>query len=267
MTFIQELNEPETPKPDVKIWRYMEVARLIETITKGTIHLANVSTFQDNHEHRVQGEIIEKIAVGLSPAESEQYREKSKDVISKAMVSYWHENDHESIAMWRIFAPGGCGAAIQTTVQGFREALQTDQPVAIRRVQYIDYHREIPNLNSGFGTLLCKRKMFDFEKEIRAIVLNDEPWQHAKITVNTEKLIEQIRLARESIGHQEVIKHLLKEKKINIPIRTSEEKWELVGSVHIRKPEYHICRAEQSSRSRAGDTRRERQTSPERQEK
>ena len=30
MTCIQELNKPETPKPDVKIWRYMEVERLIE---------------------------------------------------------------------------------------------------------------------------------------------------------------------------------------------------------------------------------------------
>ena len=225
----------------------MEVSRLIEIIITGTIHLANVSTFQDNHEHRVQTQIIEKIALGLDPEESKKCRERFKDIISKAVVSCWHESDHESIAMWRIFAPGGCGAAIQTTVQGFREALQTDQAVSIRRVQYIDYDREIPNLNSGFGTLLCKRKMFDFEKEIRAIMLNDEPRQHAKIPVNAEKLIKQIYLSNESIGHKKLIEQLLlKEKKINIPIQTSGERLKRVGSVGVRKPEFHIRRAELS---------------------
>ena len=244
MTLIQELNEPETPKPDVKIWRYMEIARLMEIIITGKIYLPNVSAFRDNHEHRVQAQIIEKISFGLGSTESERYRDESKDIISKAVVSCWHESDHESIAMWRIFTQGGCGAAIQTTVQGLRESLQTNQTVAIRRVQYIDYDREIPNLNSGFATLLSKRRMFDFEREIRAIVLNDEPQPHAKIPVNTEKLIEKIHLAGNSTEHEEVIKHLLKEKKVDIPIRTSQERMEMIGAVYVKEPEYHIYRAE-----------------------
>ena len=54
------------------------------------------------------------------------------------MVSCWHLSGHESMAMWKIYAPGGKAIAIQSTFEALRQAV-SHIVVGVGLVKYVDH--------------------------------------------------------------------------------------------------------------------------------
>jgi hypothetical protein len=165
------------PPDTTRLWRYMTLSRFLFLVKEGKLYFSKLAEFTDDpYEGTLPkgqtGEIDEnqKLGYGLAP--------------SLAAVSCWHENDYESVAMWKLYVPGPEGVAIQTTVAKLKQ-LDEQSPFAIGRVKYLDYEKESqPNspaypLPAPYGIVLQKRRSYEHEREVRVVIFNpaDIPYQ------------------------------------------------------------------------------------------
>jgi hypothetical protein len=115
----------------------------------------------------------------------EQVARLSKWVREWTFISCWHMNEHESAAMWRLYAKSNEAVAVTSTYARLVEVLPRN--VFIGAVQYIDYERDwLPEGNS-FYPFMHKRKSFEHEREVRAII-QELPSENGSIPVGKQNL-------------------------------------------------------------------------------
>ena len=88
-------------------------------------------------------------------------------------VNCWHINDYESAAMWKLYPRSHEGIAIRSNFKLLVESLNgyLERDVYIGTVKYIDYDTEWLPEGYTFYPFLHKRKSFEHEHELRAIIL------------------------------------------------------------------------------------------------
>jgi hypothetical protein len=88
-------------KKDV-LWRYFDLARYLDLLIREQLFFARAEEMEDPKEEW-----------GIN-------------------MSSWHSNGEESYAMWKIYARGTAGLAIQTSFGRLRDAFRvTDKPIWI----------------------------------------------------------------------------------------------------------------------------------------
>jgi len=106
-------------------------------------------------------------------------------------ISCWHENEHESEAMWRLYSSYIENAvAVRSTFKKLYLGLGRNPSISIGRVRYIDLKKGYAGVNESFWR---KRKSFEHEKEVRAI-FSDHKSTEMGITIpcDLSVLIEEI---------------------------------------------------------------------------
>ena len=75
--------------------------------------------------------------------------------------------------MWKLYSVNVTNAvAIETTYQRLYQALGEDPYIDIGKVKYIDYRNQFSNI--GSSAFWYKRKSFEHEREVRALIRNHE---------------------------------------------------------------------------------------------
>jgi hypothetical protein len=111
--------------------------------------------------------------------------------------------------MWGLYVKRNDGIAIKSTFAKLRECFaKTAEPIYLGKVAYIDYHRGEVAGSSVFSPFLYKRKSFEHEHEIRAVLsklpvtatggldLSLKPIDcGVKVEVDLSVLVEAIHLA------------------------------------------------------------------------
>jgi len=103
-------------------------------------------------------------------------REFAKLNRDRVFANCWHIDEHESAATWKVYISGRKGVAIKSTVGRLKAALSVyhDYSVHIGSIQYVDYQRfPIPQGNL-LSVFLFKRKSFQYESELRALIWTPE---------------------------------------------------------------------------------------------
>ncbi len=89
----------------------------------------------------------------------------------RVAVNCWHQNNHESEAMWKLYVPSGEGVALRTTIKSLKQSLTSaDEPMQISNVNYINYDRDLIDENLVLAPFITKRKSFEHEREVRALI-------------------------------------------------------------------------------------------------
>ena len=95
------------------------------------------------------------------------------------MCSCWHHGDDESMAMWERerYSRHNSGIAIKTTVQHLKDSFTYEEGVDVHidEVEYINYQEldvppDILDMHTIYSPFFYKRKAFECEKEVRAII-------------------------------------------------------------------------------------------------
>lgn len=184
--------------PESKLWRYMDLAKFISLIGKKKLFFASAESFEDIFEG-AKGIVERKpqwdnfyldffkhaiqTVPGARPEEltPDYIESNSKRLLSEldisgkisrkhTFISCWHCNQYESEAMWKLYSTNVKNAiAVQTTYQRLYEALGKNPEIAIGKVNYIDYSSQFSSIN---GPYWYKRKSFEYEQEVRAIIQN-----------------------------------------------------------------------------------------------
>jgi len=110
-------------------------------------------------------------------------------------VNCWHMNPVESAAMWSLYSPN-YGIAIRSTIHRLIRSLsQSPTPIKIGAVQYINF--DAPRKRKavfGSSPVFVKRKSFEYEKELRAAILEPSVADNGgmDVEVDLSALIEKI---------------------------------------------------------------------------
>jgi len=83
-------------------------------------------------------------------------------------ISCWHANPHESAAMWRLYTQTQDAVAIRSTYERLARCLSNDALIGL--VHYVDFEQMTIALTNAFLPLVFKRKSFEHEREVRAVI-------------------------------------------------------------------------------------------------
>ncbi|HEX3934388.1 MAG TPA: hypothetical protein VHW43_06890 [Puia sp.] len=181
----------DAPGDNDLLWRYFDLARYLDLLIRERLFFSSVENMEDPFE----GWAMEN-----------GFRRNSEDQ-DRVVVSSWHSNEEENYAMWKIYAQGSAGLAIQTRFSRLRDAFHpTDKRVRIGKVVY---YRGTGDMAGAAGESLLKpylqkRNIYAFEKEVRCCYRpegngNEQEVSEAPrgvyLSVDLDRLIERIYIS------------------------------------------------------------------------
>ncbi len=169
------------------IWRYVDFAKFLDLLETQSLWFARLDQMEDLYEGFLPTAQIELLSTAVEalarnrPELQErigdprdrflnEYSQRTRDA---AYVNCWHLNEYESGAMWKIY--GNQALAIKSTVHSLKESLSNSDTlnVHIGMVSYVDFESDVA-APAFEGTAMTKRTMYDFERELRAVILDME---------------------------------------------------------------------------------------------
>ena len=166
------------PPPDAILWRYMDFTKFVSLLEKQALFFARADKLEDPFEGawpNLSRAGLRKFFEELNNPHRRQLLQTSLTFIKAlprfTLISCWHESPHESAAMWKLYSKDDNGIAIRTNFDSFAKSFTSSEVIFIGRINYIDYETAGFYDNQWwFGAFLCKRRSFEHEHEVRAIV-------------------------------------------------------------------------------------------------
>jgi len=168
-----------------KIWRYIDLARLVALLSSRSLYFPRLDQLDDPFEgslSKAEFDHWKEVAEagerdGTLPA---HWKGRYLDILlgnsrraRKAVyVNCWHLSDSESEAMWRLYSPSGQGVAVQSSYETLANVLPAKiyNGCYLGLVRYTDHHREQMPGGNIFNAVTHKRRAFEHEKEVRAVI-------------------------------------------------------------------------------------------------
>jgi hypothetical protein len=156
----------------MRLWRYMDFTKFVSLISSSKLFFCRADRFKDPFEGSypkanllMRPEVYEgTIAEAMLPQLSAHY----SYLREWTFISCWHANEFESAAMWDLYGKTNQAVAIETSYAKLQHVLPEEAFLGF--VKYIDYETEwLPEGNS-FYSFMHKRKSFEHEKEVRAVM-------------------------------------------------------------------------------------------------
>lgn len=124
-------------KQEQFIWRYLDFTKFVDLLATEELYFTRVDKFDDKFEGSNTIPTVENrdayfqymVTAGEMTPESAS---KAKEILDKFYeeqrqhyaVNCWHMNDHESAAMWSLYAKESTGIAIRSTYKRLINAIQ-----------------------------------------------------------------------------------------------------------------------------------------------
>ena len=209
----------EVPNQESRLWRYIDFTKYVSLLSTTSLYFARADTFKDHFEgakgvsskrekwdkHYLSffREAMMNPPEGVEWNQSEEHIERQAQRLLREMatggeasrgrtyISCWHENEHESEAMWRLYSSFLDNAlAIRTTYSSLYRSLGKNPAIAIGRVKYIDFNKGYAGPNDSFWR---KRKSFEHEREVRALIQDHKANVSGKLVgCELKVLIEEV---------------------------------------------------------------------------
>jgi hypothetical protein len=181
MTQTQHPSITPPDDPNTRIWHYMDFTKYVSMLEHGGLFFPRAYLLGDPFEGSLsymtplvrRMTLVEPFAaLGWSSEEIKSTLDPMIEVRRLyqrwTMISCWHMNEYESVAMWKIYTKSNEALAVQFTFARLHESL--DDEVQIGVVHYIDYERDDIPEGDPLTPFMYKRKSFEYEHELRAII-------------------------------------------------------------------------------------------------
>jgi hypothetical protein len=164
-----------SPPDTTRIWRFMDLGKFISALHTSSLFFCRADLLRDPYECMPNEKMIEDYAKRVPRADNRFLEDMRQMTVANRLWTYinsWHMNEFESAAMWELYLKNQEGIAIETDFARLRDCFSAEEShlVFIGAVKYIDYATEIIPWENSFYAALHKRKSFEHERELRAIV-------------------------------------------------------------------------------------------------
>jgi hypothetical protein len=184
---------------DSAIWRYINLTKFLDLIRTSELYFARADKLNDPFEGSWPLGAIKRRRARYVDSEK-TFEWLSRGFLSGSYLNCWHMSEYESAAMWNLYLNASEGIAIRSTCKRFIDALRlSTENVYIAEVRYIDYRTddfEQELQDNSLTPLVYKRRSFEHEKELRAIICraftNDESEDGMRIIADVPRLIESV---------------------------------------------------------------------------
>lgn len=187
----------EQVSDDTMLWRYMSLERLKSVLDDHSIFFTKVTTYDDDpfegsynkisEDHYIKWMLIDFNGATIETVNKEIRKQAQKKLAESlslsekfkklAIVSCWHINEYESVAMWKLYSNYEDGIVIQTTYGQLKKSLENyNRPIYGGKIRYIDIKKHRITFGNVLAPFAAKRISFAYENELRLITLVE----HAK---------------------------------------------------------------------------------------
>ncbi len=169
----QQNPEFEEPAEDTIIWRYVDFTKFVSYLERNALFFVRSDQLPDKYEGKFTETDAQLWEQRLQPTIKLNQLEIYDRIRRIVNISSWHINDTESAAMWEICLQSNEGVAIKSTFRRLKDSFlpHKQDDIFIGKVKYIDYTREMIPKGYIFNPFLYKRKSFEHERELRAVLL------------------------------------------------------------------------------------------------
>ena len=208
----------QPPDEHVKVWRYMDFTKLVSLLDSRELYFTRTDKLDDPFEGswpKINVAARRQVPdIVVSPEARESFLkamamlgEHARKWARCTAINCWHMNEHESAAMWKLYLKSDEGISIQSTYSKLRESFLVDETIFLGVVKYIDYDTEWIDAGNSLTPFVHKRKSFEHEREVRALVARWPGPEHGmdldkgtiahgvKIRVDIEKVVERVYVA------------------------------------------------------------------------
>jgi hypothetical protein len=155
-----------------KLWRYMDFTKFVAILENKGIFFPRADNLGDPFEGSVSlaNQKFRPFLYKHTELFPDDMRtgELIKQLREWVVISCWHISNYESAGMWNLYAKSEEAICIQSTYKRLRSCLPVTSKIGL--VRYVDYSSEwIPESNL-LAPFMYKRKSFEHEKELRAVI-------------------------------------------------------------------------------------------------
>lgn len=176
---IRSLLDVQIDIPDdenAKILRYLDFWKFKSILHNRALHFVRGDKLSDKFEGSVTNENIRRRPEVYKNI-PEGYKLGLSDFIKLRRifiyVNCWTLSDHEIDAMWKLYVKSNEGLAIQSSYKRLYDNLKNalKNKVCIGKIKYIDWDKYTLDELNVYSAFFHKRKGFEHEKELRAVIL------------------------------------------------------------------------------------------------
>jgi len=183
---VNEDDRIEVPENlDVKIWRYMDLEKLIYLLESGRLYFSNIHKLKAMDPY--EGTLLHSNILAQADTKVARDFKIKMDSCGTQAVNCWHMNNDQSMAMWKFYSQQGYGISVQSTYRRLKDVLhKSDLSIYLGKVQYIDHIEESQIegrwAEDAIASCFIKDKSYKHENEIRALIWPTEKYPD-KITI------------------------------------------------------------------------------------
>jgi hypothetical protein len=157
------------PEPDSFIWRYFPLDKFLSLLTSSQLFFAKASSFEDPFEGDYGEAAKQHIRDRYGDGQYLRDFNTFEFLREHTYISCWHESQHESDAMWKLY---GNAIAVKAKFSSIQKLLSWSETEIKHsgRVNYIDYATEHVSVESSYIPYFFKRLSFAHEKEVRFLI-------------------------------------------------------------------------------------------------
>ena len=175
--------------PDGPIWRFTDLAKFLSLLARRDLYFHRADLQEDPFEGAIW-KLYGQDGRRAPPLPDNARRWLDESVF----VNSWHCNEHESMAMWKIYGAESSGIALRSTYNRLIRSFEGhDEQIHVGVVRYVD---DAEPENDDWLPFLHKRRAFEYEQELRAVTrCRDEDATGVYVGVDLEELVERVVLA------------------------------------------------------------------------
>ncbi len=162
------------PPPNAVLWRYLDFTKFVSLLDRNALFFARADRLGDPFEgsYSKLNKVLRPAIYGdsLPPATIQAFSNFTKEARRFTLVNCWHCSDYESAAMWKLYSRERDGIAIKTDFKAMKDSLTCHESVYVGTVRYVDYENTFIDESNIFSAYLSKRKSFEHESEVRALI-------------------------------------------------------------------------------------------------
>lgn len=186
------------------LWRYMDLTRFVALLEDSALFFSAPENFEDPYEGSLsQANRTSRSFVHSRTGQIIQSSDASDRV--KVVVSCWYAAQHESAAMWSLYAKSTDAIAICTTYKKLRQLLPPVTRLGL--VRYVNYKKAWIPEDRPLHRFMHKRLSFQHEHELRALIdlgtpevplIGQEVESGLKVPIDLNRLVNKIYVAPKS---------------------------------------------------------------------
>ena len=245
-------DHPSFPQPadaGLRVWRYLDFAKLVAMLESQSLHFARVDTLRDPFEGTLsrlefeQWRATAHEAAARHPNPTPDFERAVLDAMldgtrrlrREMYVNCWHLAQGESEAMWRLYATSGYAIAIESEYRRLVDVLPQVrwEESFVGLVKYVDHDADAIPAGNGFNPVMHKRRAFEHEREVRAVIwrtpltvpieADDERWPLGiDVPVRLSELVTRLVVSPQApVWFADVVQAVVRRYALAVPVDRS----------------------------------------------